>query len=185
MYVLFLTLSFSLAPDQTVEQYCLLICNFPPSQHSCVESMKYGGKTHEQLSKVMVEVSGLSHVHHVHVRVCTRYCEDYQILMHEFTTEKPQHNTSPKTFPLYVVYNAHVHVCVHAYYVYSTYTHTHTLYMCILQRNLKVSVIAPRNLIHFKKIFERVRTPYKTCLCSSALPAIYTVHACAHSGVLQ
>ena len=47
----------SLGPDQAVEQYCLLVCNFPPSSHSCVESMKYGGKTHEQLSKIMVEVS--------------------------------------------------------------------------------------------------------------------------------
>jgi hypothetical protein len=66
-----------LGPDQAVEQYCLLVCNFPPSSHSCVESMKYGGKTHEQLSKIIVE------------------------------------------------------------------------------RNLKVSVISPRNLLHFNNIFER------------------------------
>ena len=47
----------SLAPDHSVQQYCILVLNFPPSAHPCVESMKYGGKTHEQLSKIMVEVS--------------------------------------------------------------------------------------------------------------------------------
>lgn len=35
------------------------------------------------------------------------------------------------------------------------------------QRNLQVSVIAPRNLLHFKKIFERVRVMSLTLSLSS------------------